>query len=624
MLGFLKRQWARWSIQRKLITCMAACLLLFSAVSGVISTWMIGSTVRERIVNDELPALVTGIRADIQRRIAVPLSASLQVAHDPYLLKWEAAGLPDEGVADWKALAGAVKQQQSTAQVFWVSQATGKYFNESGLSRMLAERDTWLPAMLNSGKPYSVEIDQDPTSKAYMMFINARFEASATQRGATGVALSVDAMAQSIKAYTIGQTGSVFLVRGDGSVLIHRDPKLSIEGKHKLQGLFKLDAAAARVLLDKKPFAVLQHEHEGTRFLASSYVPELEGYVVAEVPQAELVGPVTRAVQVAALAGILIGGLLSLGLVLMASRAVAAPVGRAAQLLGEIANGQGDLTRRMKVESSDEIGHLAESFNQFVGSLAQLVQQVRATSDSIATASAEVSQGSADLSHRTEQTASSLEETASAMTELSESVRSNAEAAGNASRLAEQASSAATRNGAMVGEVVQLMQGIEGSSKKIADIIGVIDGIAFQTNILALNAAVEAARAGEMGRGFAVVAAEVRSLAQRSATAAREVRSLIQASSEQVQAGATRVRAAGQGMDELLRVVAEVTETVRAISLATNEQSRGIQEVGQAVTELDNATQQNAALVEQSSAAAMSLKDQAQQLIGVMGAFRTD
>ena len=612
--------WQQWPIQRKLIACMALCLLLFSGVSSVVSSWMIGREVRERIGQDQLPAVVSGIRADVQRRIAGPLSASLNLARTPWLLQWEAGGQADDGLEPWKAMAGAVKQQQGTAQVFWVSKSTQKYHSEAGMLRMLTASDAWLQRMLDGGKPYTVEIDADPITKKVMMFINARFDAGGGKLGATGIAIGVDAMGELIRSYRVGQTGSVFLVRADGSVLIHRDPKLSGKDGAKLGQMFGLSGAQAQALLGQREFHAEQAE--GGRFVASAYIPELEGYVVAEVLESELVGPLTRAVQWAALAGIVLGGLLSLGLMLTVTRAVVAPIQRAAHLLGEIANGQGDLTRRLSVDSRDEVGHLAQSFNQFVDSLGTLVQQVRQCSDSIAVASAEVSQGSADLSHRTEQTASSLQQAASAMTELSQSVQSNAAAAATASQLADQAGSAAGRNGELVNQVVQVMEHIEGSSRKIADIIGVIDGIAFQTNILALNAAVEAARAGEMGRGFAVVAAEVRNLAGRSATAAREVRSLIQASSEQVQSGVGLVRNTGSGMAELVRAVDQVAVTVREITHASQEQSRGILDVSHTVTELDTATQQNAALVEESTAASQSLSDQAQQLTQIVAAFR--
>ncbi len=242
--------------------------------------------------------------------------------------------------------------------------------------------------------------------------------------------------------------------------------------------------------------------------------------------------------------------------------------------------------------------------------------------DSIGTASAEIASGNHDLSHRTEQAASNLQRTASNMEQLTSTVRQSAHAAREASQMATSAAAVAARGGEVVGQVVSTMDDINHSARKIADIIGVIDGIAFQTNILALNAAVEAARAGEQGRGFAVVASEVRSLAGRSAEAAKEIKSLIQTSVEKVESGASLVQHAGQTMAEIVSSVQGVSQTINAITSAVSEQSDGIGEINTAVGQLDQMTQQNAALVEQSAAAASSLQDQAQRLSQAVSVFR--
>ncbi|HYP32621.1 MAG TPA: methyl-accepting chemotaxis protein, partial [Burkholderiaceae bacterium] len=252
----------------------------------------------------------------------------------------------------------------------------------------------------------------------------------------------------------------------------------------------------------------------------------------------------------------------------------------------------------------------------------EVVGQVRLSSDSIATGSSEIASGNADLSQRTEAQAGNLQQTAASMEQLTGSVRANADTAGVANQLATEASAAAGRGGVAVNRVVETMNEIAASSRKIGDIIGVIDGIAFQTNILALNAAVEAARAGEQGRGFAVVAGEVRSLAQRSAEAAKEIKALIGASVDRVESGSRLVNDAGTTMTEIVASVQRVTDIIGEISAASTEQSQGIVEVKGAIGEVDQMTQQNAALVEQSAAAAESLKDQAARLAQVVSTFR--
>jgi methyl-accepting chemotaxis protein len=272
--------------------------------------------------------------------------------------------------------------------------------------------------------------------------------------------------------------------------------------------------------------------------------------------------------------------------------------------------------------ANDETGHLLHAIDQMRAVLQTSMQQVRGVVDNISTASHQIASGNQDLSARTENAASNLQETASSMEELTSTVQHSADAASQASQLASSAAQVAQRGGDVVARVVSTMNQINQSSQKISDIIGVIDSIAFQTNILALNAAVEAARAGEQGRGFAVVASEVRSLAQRSANAAREIKALIGASVENVEAGARLVGDAGSTMDEIVASVKRVTDMMGEISAATKEQSHGIGQVNIAVTQLDQMTQQNAALVEESTAAAQSLNDQALRLSEVVGQFR--
>ena len=282
----------------------------------------------------------------------------------------------------------------------------------------------------------------------------------------------------------------------------------------------------------------------------------------------------------------------------------------------------GDLGTAVHDDAHDEFSPLLAALADMQASLTRVVAQVRQNADRVATASAEIAQGNEDLSQRTEQQASALQQTAASMEQLSATVGRNADHARRAEQLAQGASRVATQGGDVVGQVVDTMKGINGSSRRIADIVGVIDGIAFQTNILALNAAVEAARAGEQGRGFAVVASEVRTLAGRSAEAAKEIKALIDASVGQVDRGTTLVDQAGVTMREIVGSIQRVTDIVAEISSASVEQSQGVAQVGIAVTDMDRTTQQNAALVEESAAAAASLNTQAQQLVEVVAVFR--
>lgn len=283
---------------------------------------------------------------------------------------------------------------------------------------------------------------------------------------------------------------------------------------------------------------------------------------------------------------------------------------------------RGDLTYSVHASSRDEIGQMTEALSRAMDHLARTIGDIRTTSESVSTASGQIASGNQDLSSRTEEQASSLQETAASMEQLTSTVKQSADNARQANQLASSASEAATKGGEVVGQVVATMEDITASSKKIADIISVIDGIAFQTNILALNAAVEAARAGEQGRGFAVVAGEVRNLAQRSAQAAREIKSLISDSVEKVDNGSKQVAEAGAAMSDIVLQVKRVTDLIGEITTASLEQSSGIGQVNDAITQMDQVTQQNAALVEESAAAAASLKDQAERLAGAVSVFK--
>ena len=306
--------------------------------------------------------------------------------------------------------------------------------------------------------------------------------------------------------------------------------------------------------------------------------------------------------------------------------AVVSRLMRPLRILGQamtgLASGDADLSAKLEVRGKDELAVIGTGFNHFVEKIHAVLLEVRASADNVARASSEISQGNNDLSARTEQQASSLEETAASIEELTSTVRANADNARQANQMAASASDVAQQSGAAVHQVVQTMASINDSSKKIVDIISVIDGIAFQTNILALNAAVEAARAGEQGRGFAVVASEVRNLAHRSAAAAKEIKILIGDSVDKVAAGSKLVDHAGSTMDEVVASVRRMTEIMGEISVATAEQSEGIAQVNQAIGQMDGVTQQNAALVEQAAAAAESLQDQAGKLARAVSVFK--
>ncbi len=325
---------------------------------------------------------------------------------------------------------------------------------------------------------------------------------------------------------------------------------------------------------------------------------------------------IQNAVWISIVLALVVAGILATWII----RAITVPLQRAVGVARAVAGG--DLGVQIQAQGRNETAQLLHALQQMLQGLRSVVSQVRSGSEGVASASSQIAQANNDLSARTEQQASALQQTAASMEQLNSTVRQNADNARQANQLAMSATTVAERGGAVVGQVVQTMKGINESSQRIADIIQVIDGIAFQTNILALNAAVEAARAGEQGRGFAVVASEVRALAGRSASAAKEIKQLISASVERVEAGTVQVDQAGATMQEVVAAVRRVTGLMGEISAASTEQSQGVSQVGEAVVQMDQVTQQNAALVEEMAAAATSLKGQALDLVQSVEVFR--
>ena len=425
---------------------------------------------------------------------------------------------------------------------------------------------------------------------------------------ATGA--QIDDIQKTLEATIVSERGKALFADASAKRKIFQDARAKVSALHKAGND---DAAAALVASAMLP-------------AAESYVKSVQGLETyqAELSDANIAAAKADVVTTEMLLlGLLAGGvLIGMGMAWFTARSITQPLKQALSVASAIANN--DLSRPVHSQRGDELGELLRELDQMRNSLHQVVSQVRGSAGSITTASAEIATGNQDLSERTEQTSSNLQQAASSMEQLTGAVRQSADSARQAEQLASSAADVAARGGQVVSEVVATMNEINTSSKRISDIIGVIDGIAFQTNILALNAAVEAARAGEQGRGFAVVASEVRSLAGRSAEAAREIKVLIGASVDKVESGSRLVANAGHTMTEIVSSVQRVSDIIGEITAAASEQSDGIGQINSAVSQLDQMTQQNAALVEQSAAAAESLKDQAVRLSDVMSIFRLD
>ncbi|MBW9335642.1 HAMP domain-containing protein [Herbaspirillum sp. RU 5E] len=449
------------------------------------------------------------------------------------------------------------------------------------------------------------------------------FAEAITKDGQVTAVAAADVLLDSVVADVVAikptPNSYAFLVDLGGKIIAHPNDKL------RLKPLSDLDAAITPQSLSAA-MAANSHQElalDGRKqMLFAARVAGTDWLLVVAVDRADALASLTAMLASSGVMAVVVTILAALVLGALISR-VLRRLSVVQRALEEIADGDGDLTRRLDTHgSTDELGRISAAFNRFVDKVEHVMLDIREASHTIHAATRDIASGNMDLSQRTESQASSLEQTAAAMEELTSSVRHNADNAHQANELSQSASEIAGRGGAMVEQVVQTMSAINASSQKIVDIISVIDGIAFQTNILALNAAVEAARAGEQGRGFAVVASEVRSLAQRSATAAKEIKVLISDSVEQVRAGEQTVSEAGSTIRSVVESVRKVSDMVAEITSASREQSQGIQQTNDAVAHMDQATQQNAALVEEAAAGAQQLQEQAARLAEVVALFR--
>ncbi|MFN3885319.1 MAG: methyl-accepting chemotaxis protein [Aquabacterium sp.] len=478
----------------------------------------------------------------------------------------------------------------------------------------------WYKQALEAGGPAltSAYVDAS-TGKLTISFVEP-FGPKGAYKGALGTDMHLDTVTKTVTAIRPMDRSVAFLVDGEGKLLAHPDASLTLKPVSELAASLTHDAVKA--MAESAAHANVRLGDDDVMLYAAR-VPGTPWILLVGVDESLATAPVRDLLNLAiAIMVVCVGG--AAGLLAVLIRRQLHRLDTVRDALEEIASGDGDLTRRLSSEGHDELAEIASAFNRFADKIAQMIHRVRESAESVRLASTEIASGNLDLSNRTEEQASALTETASAMDELTSTVRQNADNASLANELTGQASEVATRGGAVVDQVVATMGGIEASARKIVDIIGVIDGIAFQTNILALNAAVEAARAGEQGRGFAVVASEVRSLAQRSATAAREIKTLIDNSVSQVEAGSRQVMNAGDTMQQVVESVRRVTAIVAEISHASTEQSRGIAAIGGKVGHMEQSTQQNAALVEQAAAATRALQDQAGQLADIVGGFKLD
>ena len=585
----------------------------------------------ERMQEHELPTQLREIAANVQARLNLSIAGSEALANHTLVQDWVARGAPEEGLTEIAAVMRRSQRSLQANAVFLAAQLPEgvryyHYQDDHLQSRTMLPGDPtnqWYFGFLQRGGTFELNLDVNPLSQTLLMYINYRGEpnvAGGAPAVVAGGGMGMEQLATMIREYKVGTSGRVMLVRADGQVDVH--PDTSQNGKLNLRELPGFAPLLANDWQQARQQLVVQESVlDGVpSYVAALYLPDLQRFLVAHLPAREVTESVARTQWIALLAG---GVLLAFGLILLypLSARLVRPLNSLQHQLAQVTQSL-DLSTRLHTSDAAEIGRMCHEFNHFIERLHHVFSGMSTAVDGIYARASNIAHGNSELSERTSTQAAALEESAASMQQLATSVQHNADSARQASALTNNAAQVAQEGGQVMEQMVQNMHAIEQSSRRIGDIVGVIDSIAFQTNILALNAAVEAARAGEQGRGFAVVAAEVRSLAQRSSAAAREIRQLIEESTQRVHSGSERAEEAGRTMQDIVQAVQRVSTLMQSIATASQEQAQGIVSLTEATNQVEGLTQQNAQLVLEVASAATALESEANHLHELMTSFR--
>lgn len=619
----MKMTFQNLTIRARVALGFSVCLLFFAVLSALSTYVLTSRALEERALAEELPARLHALQADVQAPLRGPLDSALELASNPFLLHWEAQGEPDEGVPLASAILGRVKQQRNATSISWISVASGNYTSELGRVRKVSESEGWFKSFINSRENFRFNIDRDSQTGRLRLFINARVADGSQPLGMVGLGLSLESLAQSIRNYRIGQAGSVMLVRQDGRIVVHRDPTMS-DGKRRLSDATGLTESQSNQLLDvssTSSWLEVNGPGNSKNIVAAAPLTALGLAIVAVVPKTDLTGAVQTALARGALAGSILGGALSIAIMLVILRSISAPVEHAAQAMESVAGGDFDLKRRLSEDGGADVRRMAVAFNRFVSTLDATVTRVKVAAGLIGLASAEVAAGSEDLSTRTGAASNSLAKVSTELAQLTTHARSSSENMRQAADLAHSAESVVDQGRAYSTEARSAMSELETNSRRVEAITTLMDEIAAQTNILALNAAVEAANAGDRGRGFAVVAAEVRALAKRSAESSTEVRRLIEAAVGQTKVGTQRVSDVAVTMEEVAQAFSELALLLSKARESSQQQAAGMATISKEVSALDRVVHANAALVGKSALAAKSMYEQVCELGAAVAHF---
>ncbi len=594
------------STMRARILTITTCAVVGSLAVTAGATYALVRANTTRSIEENMQAVLSGNALAVERWVDAKAQAVAAAGQDI------TPGDPHEIVKYMKSAAGFQITQAGWPDKAFVSTITNLPANYDPTSR------PWYKAGISAGHPTLTQPYGDVvTGIPYVSFV-APIMRDGTPAGVVAGAVILDGIRDIVRAVHPTPSSLGFVVNAQGKVIAHPDPKLTLKAAAEISPALTADALGAL----SKNTALIEIDVGGaTKLMRALPVKGTDWMLVVALDKSEATAGLTDMLKISAVAIVVLAVVTTSIAAALTSRSFRRLSG-VRDAMARIGAGGGDLTHRLQEAGTDEVAQISRSFNTFVDKINSVLHEIRASAESMRTATQEIQIGNRDMSYRTEASAANLQQTSASLSTLTGSIKQSADSLAVATSAANSSRDAAALGVQVVSSAIGTMEEISRSSARITEIIGVIDGIAFQTNILALNAAVEAARAGEGGRGFAVVAGEVRTLAQRSAVAAREIKELIEASEQSVKAGSTSVQAAGQNMSQVMSRIEQVSFVIGEINQSLAVQSAGIDAIDRSIAELDNATQQNSALVEQTSAASASLAEQAVTLSRTVAAFR--